>query len=48
VDGLEGDPKAVVVFPYPARYGGTLTDDQNHNKDEVQDDNMMAFRIGVS
>lgn len=47
---LEGDLEDVPpahVFPYPARYGGTLSDEvpaQSHAHDE----NMMAFSITTS
>lgn len=47
---LDGDFAGVPpahVFPYPARFGGTLSDDapaQSH----AHDDNMMAFSITTS
>ena len=47
LDGLEGDPRAVQVFPTPQRYGGSLADDANHGQ-ASDHDGMMAFRIGVS
>ena len=47
LEGLEGDPQPVQVFPVPQRYGGTLADDANHGSEDHQD-SMMAFKIGVS
>ena len=39
----------VSVFPYPERYGGTLSNDANqHEQEKHSDDNMMAFSITTS
>jgi hypothetical protein len=45
VEGIEQKP--VLVFPYPQRYGGTVSDDANHHADK-KEDNMMAFGFDVN